>query len=243
MVRPQSTGRKTKDLQLVTGDSEPSSLRPPTAAKPLRILIVDDHRVVRDGLKQLLADKFPAARFGEAGNAQQALDLLDNADWEVMLLDLTLPGRGGLDVLVQAKNIQPRTKILVLTMHPPDQYAVRVLKAGASGYLTKESASDEVVAAVEKVLAGGKYVTASLAEKIVSSLGTPEEKKPHEQLSDREYQVLLALAAGKSVKEIGAEFSLSVKTISTYRTRVFQKLHFKSNADAVSYVMNERLIG
>jgi DNA-binding NarL/FixJ family response regulator len=128
-------------------------------------------------------------------------------------------------------------------MYPADQYAIRVLKAGASGYLTKESAAEEIVAAVEKVLAGGKYVTASLAEKLVLDLSVPDGKKPHEQLSDREYQVLMALAAGKSVKEIGTEFSLSVKTISTYRMRIFQKLHFKSNADVVSYARREQLIG
>jgi DNA-binding NarL/FixJ family response regulator len=159
-----------------------------------------------------------------------------------MLLDLTMPGRGGLEVLSHAKNIQPRTKILVLTMHPADQYAVRVLKAGASGYLTKESASHEVVLAIEKVLAGGTYVTAALAEKLISGISSVTEKKPHEQLSDREFQILLLLASGKSVKEMGAELSLSVKTISTYRARVFEKLRFKSNADAVRYVAAERLL-
>jgi len=209
-------------------------------ARPLRILIADDHAVVRDGLKQLLADRYANAIFGEAANTQQALDKLDSADWDVMLLDLTMPGRGGLDVLAQARNIQPRTKILVLTMHPADQYAVRVLKAGAVGYLTKESASDEVVAAIEKVLHGGRYVTAALAEKLISDLS--DGKKPHEHLSDREFQVLRMIATGKSVKEMGAELSLSVKTISTYRTRLFEKLKFKSNADAVRYVLVERLL-
>lgn len=207
----------------------------------MRILIADDHAVVRDGLKQLLTDRYPNAVFGEAGNTQDALEALDNADWDVMLLDLTMPGRGGMDVLSQARNIQPRTKILVLTMHPADQYAMRVLKAGAMGYLTKESASEEVVAAIEKALAGGKYVTAALAEKLISDISTAE-KTPHEQLSDREFQVLRMLASGKSVKEMGAELSLSVKTISTYRTRIFEKLKFKSNADAVRYVISERLL-
>lgn len=208
----------------------------------LRILIVDDHAIVRSGLRQLLVEKFPHATFGEAANAQAALDLLDQATWEVMLLDLAMPGRGGLDVLARLKDIQPTTKALVLTMHPVDQYAVRVLKSGAWGYLTKESAADEVVAAVELILAGGKYVTASLAEKLVSDLNVPVGKKPHEQLSDREYQVLRMLGTGKTVKEIGAELSLSVKTISTYRTRVFEKLHFKTNADVVRYAMSEHLV-
>jgi two-component system, NarL family, invasion response regulator UvrY len=222
-------------------DSISTTSPAPAPARQLRILIADDHAVVRDGLRQLLADKYTNAIFGEAANTQQALDALDNADWDVMLLDLTMPGRGGLDVLGQARNIQPRTKILVLTMHPADQYAVRVLKAGAAGYLTKESASDEVVAAIEKALAGGTYVTAALAEKLISSMSAPE-KKLHEQLSDREFQVLRMIAAGKSVKEMGAELALSVKTISTYRTRVFEKLKFKSNADAVRYVSAEHLL-
>jgi DNA-binding NarL/FixJ family response regulator len=232
---------KTGDTRLTASGGEKFAGRKP-AGTPLRILVVDDHVVVRDGLKQLLAEKFPGVRVGEAGNTQQALDRLDNADWDVMLLDLSMPGRGGLEVLAQAKKIQPRTKILVLTMHPADQYAVRVLKAGASGYLTKESVTEELVAAIKKVLAGGKYVTASLAEKLVQDLNAPAGKKPHEQLSGREYQVLVALALGKSVKDIGAEFSLSSKTISTYRTRIFQKLHFKSNADVVSYALREQLM-
>jgi DNA-binding NarL/FixJ family response regulator len=210
---------------------------------PLRILLADDHAIIREGLKQLLAEKFPGAVFGDAANAREALEHLHNSAWDVMLLDLAMPGGGGMDVLSQLKNVQPATKVLVLTMHPVDQYAVRVLKSGASGYLTKESASDEVVAAVEKVLAGGKYVTASLAEKLISNLSSAAEKKPHELLSDREYQVLVSLASGKSVKEIGGELSLSVKTISTYRTRIFQKLQFQSNADVVSYAMQEKLIG
>lgn len=211
------------------------------ARQPLRILLTDDHAVVRDGLKQLLAEKFPSATFGEASNVQEALNLLDEADWDAMLLDLTMPGRGGLEVLNQARDIQPKTKILVLTMHPADQYAMRVLKAGACGYLTKDSASEEIIVALEKILAGGKYLPPSFAEKLVFELATPV-KKPHELLSDREYQVLLLLAIGKSVKEIGGELCLSVKTISTYRTRIFQKLNFNSNTDAVRYGIREGLV-
>lgn len=207
----------------------------------LRILLADDHAVVRDGLKQLLAEKFPDATFGEASDVQQALDLLDKADWDVMVLDLTMPGRGGLEILNQAKTIQPKTRILVLTMHPAEQYAMRVLKAGARGYLTKESASEEVVAAIEKVLAGGQYVSAALADRLLSQATAPADK-PHEMLSDREYQVLLLLAAGKSVKEAAAELRLSCKTISTYRVRVFQKLDLKSNSDAVRYGIREGLV-
>jgi DNA-binding NarL/FixJ family response regulator len=237
------TDSESADKRIVIADGEKKEDRlSPTAGNPLRILVVDDHVVFRQGLKQLLIEKFPDASFGEAGNAHQALELLDNATWDVLLLDLSMPGRGGLDVVVQAKNIQPRTKILVLTMHPADQYAVRVLKAGASGYLTKESVTEEVVTAIKKVLAGGKYVTAALAEKLILNL-TDGGGKPHEQLSDREYQVLVTLAMGKSVKEIGVELSLSAKTISTYRARILQKLQFKTNADIVSYAMREQLIG
>ncbi|MGA2869285.1 MAG: response regulator [Verrucomicrobiota bacterium] len=235
------SGSADKRVAMANGEKRGDRLSP-TTDNPLRILVVDDHAVFRQGLKQLLAENFPDASFGEAGNAHQALELLDNATWDVLLLDLSMPGRGGLDVLEQAKNIQPRTKILVLTMHPADQYAVRVLKAGASGYLTKESVTEEVVTAIKKVLAGGKYVTAALAEKLLLNLNDGGGK-PHEQLSDREYQVLVTLAMGKSVKEIGAELSLSAKTISTYRARILQKLQFKTNADIVSYAMREQLIG
>ncbi|HEV2454608.1 MAG TPA: response regulator transcription factor [Verrucomicrobiae bacterium] len=206
----------------------------------IRILLADDHAMVRDGLKQLLAKKYPSATFGEASTTQEAMNLLNEADWDVMLLDLTMPGRGGLEVLTQAKEIRPKTKILVLTMHPADHYAVRVLKSGACGYVTKECASEEIVAAIEKVLAGGKYVTAAFAEKMFSHLAN-EAKKPHELLSDREYQVLRLLAIGKSVKEIGAELCLSIKTISTHRSHIFRKLDFKSNSDAVRYGISEGL--
>jgi two-component system invasion response regulator UvrY len=199
------TGSKPADGQPAINGGRKSDQPLAPVVRPLRILIVDDHVVVRNGLMQLLAENFPGVSFGEAADTQQALALLDNASWDVLLLDLTTPGRGGLDVLNQAKNSQPRTKILVLTMHPADQYAVRVLKSGASGYLTKESISEEVVAAVKKVLAGGKYVTAAFAEKLLVNLNIPDGS-PHEQLSDREYQVLGALAMGKSVKEIGATF-------------------------------------
>jgi len=210
--------------------------------QPLRILIVDDHAIVRDGLKQLLLHKFPHAIFGEGRNANEALERVSKEKWEVILLDITMPGQSGLDVLKQIKTLQPDTKVLVLTMHPEDQYAIRVLKTGASGYLTKETASEEVAKAVSKVLAGGKYVSATLAESLVTGLNAPAEKKPHEMLSDREYQVMRLLAQGKSVKEIGYDLSLSIKTVSTYRTRVLKKLKFKTNADVIRYAMREKLV-
>lgn len=211
-------------------------------ARPLRILIVDDHAIVRDGLKQNLADKFPNAAFAEAGNASEALAQLHQTRWDAVLLDISMPGRSGLDILREMRTVQPDLKVLVLTMHPEEQYGLRVLKSGAAGYLTKEKASEEVIRAVEKVLAGGKYVSAALAESLVAKLNTPAGAALHETLSDREYEIMLLIAGGKSVKEIAGDLSLSIKTISTYRTRVLKKLKFKSNADVIRYALHERLV-
>jgi two-component system invasion response regulator UvrY len=208
----------------------------------MHILIVDDHTIVRDGMKQILGDAFPTAKFGEAGDFRVALDQLEKAQWDVVLLDISLPGQSGLDLLKQIRNIQPKASVLVLTMHPESQYAMRALKAGAGGYMTKETAAAEVVAAVRKVRAGGKYISAKLAEKLVSYLEHPPEKAPHEQLSDREFQVFKMIAMGKTVKEIGFDLSLSIKTVSTYRTRVMKKMNFKSNADVTRYALEEKLI-
>jgi DNA-binding NarL/FixJ family response regulator len=212
------------------------------AAKPLRILIVDDHAIVRDGLKQILTSRLPDAVIGEGRNAQEALDQVSQGTWDVLLLDISMPGLSGLDVLQQIRDLQPTLKILVLTMHPEDQYAVRVLKAGAVGYLTKETASAEVVGAVQTVLCGGKYISSSLAQRLASNLNAPAQKAPHETLSDREYQVLRMIAAGKSVKEISFDLSLSVKTVSTYRTRIMAKMGFKTNAQVIRYAMREKLV-
>jgi DNA-binding NarL/FixJ family response regulator len=210
--------------------------------RTLRVLIVDDHAIVRGGLKQIIADKFPQASFAEAANVHQAVWQLRNSPWDVMLLDITMPGRSGLDLLREARAIQPKVKILVVTMHPEDQYAMRVLKLGASGYLTKEKAANEVIHAVERVLAGGKYISAALAEHLVAKLHAPAGRPPHEKLSDREYEIMVLIAGGKSAKEIAADLSLSIKTISTYRTRLLKKMRFKTNADLIRYAMRERLV-
>ena len=223
-------------------DPARSAPAPQAAGKPgraVRILIVDDHSIIRQGLKQLLADAFPEATFGEANNGAEALDLVWKQPWEVVLLDITMPGQSGLDVLKQMVDAQANIAVLVLSMHPEDQYAVRVLKAGAAGYITKNTASEEVVGAVKKVLAGGKYVSASLAETLATGLNT---RSDHEALSDREYQVLRLIASGKSVKEIGYDLSLSVKTVSTYRTRVMEKMNLKSNADIIRYAVHHKLV-
>jgi two-component system invasion response regulator UvrY len=216
--------------------------QPPAPTKQLSILIVDDHAIIRQGLRQILADAFPNAAFGEAVSANQALERIASQHWDVALLDITMPGKSGLDILKQVVNAHANTVVLVLSMHPEDQYAVRVLKIGAAGYITKDTASEEVVTAVKKVLAGGKYVSAALAETLASGLNAPAEGPLHEALSDREYQVLRLIAVGKSVKEIGFELSLSVKTISTYRTRIMDKMKLKTNADLIRYAMHQKLV-
>jgi len=212
------------------------------SSAPLRILIVDDHTIVRDGLRQILGGSFAGAFFADARNGQEALAQISKSKCDVVLLDITMPGQSGLDILKQIKLLHPEIKILVLTMHPEDQYAMRVLKAGASGYLTKETASDEVVNALKKVLAGGTYVSAAFSQHLLGELANPAPKAGHETLSDREYQVLRMTASGKTVKEIGSDLGLSIKTVSTYRTRVLEKLNLKTNADVIRYALREKLV-
>ena len=207
-----------------------------------RILLVDDHTIVRDGLKQILSKHFVQATFGEARDSGEAITAIENAFWDLILLDITLPGQSGLEVLKEITSRRPGAKVLVLTMHPEEQYAARVLKAGASGYLTKETASEEVINAVTTIQAGGKYASPAFSQTLLSTLANPTPKAAHEMLSDREYQVLRMLASGKSAKEIGFDLNLSVKTISTYRTRVLQKLTLKTNADIIRYAMREKLV-
>jgi DNA-binding NarL/FixJ family response regulator len=209
---------------------------------PVRILIADDHAVVRRGVRDLLGEEFPSAIFGDATTAQEALDEAWKQPWNLILLDISMPGRSGLDVLRDLKDAQPRTPILVQSMHAEGQFAIRVLKAGAAGYITKDSLPEELLRAVSKVLAGGRYLSVSLAEQLAGFLSTEGGRPAHESLSDREFQVLRMLAAGRSVKEIGAEFSLSIKTISTYRTRLLEKLGLRSNAELAIYAEREGLL-
>ena len=193
-------------------------------------------------MKQILAEEFRRAIFGEARNAQEALDLVWKEHWDVVVLDITMPGRSGLEVLREIKKSKPRVPVLVLSMHPENQFAVRVLKRGASGYMTKESAADELVGAIKKVLAGGRYVSTSLAEKLATYLAADTPKAPQELLSDREFQVLRLIASGKIVSEIAKELSLSVKTISTYRTRILEKMRLRNNAELMHYAMQHQLV-
>jgi two-component system invasion response regulator UvrY len=208
----------------------------------LKILIADDHTVVRQGLKLILAGAFKATTFGEAQNVLELLDLLKKDNWDALVMDLTMPGNNGLDTLKQIKHDYPQVPVLILSMHPEDQYAVRTLKAGAAGYLTKESASEELVNALHKILRGGKYINASVAEKLLLDLGSETERPPHELLSDREFQVMCLIASGKEVGQIAVELSLSVKTISTYRARIMEKMNMKTNAELTHYAIQNKLV-
>lgn len=208
---------------------------------PLKILLVDDHAIVRRGVRQLLAETWPNAVFGEAATAQQALELVGKEPWCIVLLDITMPGRSGLDVIRDLKDAQPKMPVLVLSMHAEEQFALRVLKSGASGYVTKDTLLEDLTLAVEKVLAGGRYLSATLAELLAGALAGADQV-PHERLSDRELQVLLLLVRGMALKEIAAQLALSVNTISTYRLRVLEKMKMRSNAELVQYTIQQGLI-
>ncbi|MDE3067420.1 MAG: response regulator transcription factor [Verrucomicrobiota bacterium] len=208
----------------------------------MKILLTDDHAVVRQGLKLILADHFKRAVFGEARNAQEALARVLKEKWDVAVLDVTMPGRSGLEVLKEMRRLRPKMPVLVLSMHPEDQFAVRMLKTGAAGYLTKESAGGELVGAIEKVVTGGRYISASLAERMASYLDMDVQKAPHERLSDREFLVLRMIASGKTVSQIAHELALSVKTISTYRARVLKKMDMRNNAELTHYAVQKNLV-
>ena len=212
------------------------------AIAELRMLVVDDHPVVRRGLIQTLAEAFPGVLLGEAANAQEALEQIWNHEWDVVLLDVSMPGRSGLDVLKEVRQERQKLPVLVLSMYPEDEFALRVLQNGAAGYLTKQTAPHELVLAVKKVLTGGRYISPSVAERLAEHLNRDTEKAPHQLLSDREYQVMCMLAAGKTVKEIGAELSLSIKTISTYRSRILEKMLLKNNAELMRYAVENELV-
>ena len=208
----------------------------------IRILMADDHSIVRQGLKHILLEEWAGATFGEASNVAALLPLFRKASWNFVLLDINMPGRSGLDVLRDLHQEKPQIPILVLSGHPEDQYAVRVLKAGACGYLPKETAPDELIKAVRKVLDGGKYVSDSLAEQLACGLGDNNQKAPHESLSDREYQVLCLLSTGRTPTAIAGELMLSIKTISTFRARVLSKMNMKTNAELMHYAIQNALV-
>ena len=207
-----------------------------------KILIADDHAVVRNGLTKILKEADGGICVDEAENGQEALAKALQASYEMVLMDISMPGRGGLEVLKEIKSHRPKLPVLMLSMHPEEEYAVRALRAGASGYVTKDSAAEELVGAVRKVLGGGRYVSASLAEKLAFEMEADVDRPPHEILSDREFQVMRMIASGKTVKEIAQELSLSVKTISTYRSRILEKMRLKNNAELTRYAFENRLV-
>ena len=208
----------------------------------IRILVADDHAIVRRGLRQIVADESDMEVVGEAQTAQKILDLARQEEWDVIVLNISMPGRGGFEALKALKQTHSKRPVLVLSMYPEDQFAVRAFRAGAAGYMTKESAPEELVQAIRKVVRGGKYVSPSLAEKLAAELGEDAERPPHEALSEREYHVLCLLASGKTVTQIAAEMSLSVKTISTYRARLLEKMRMKTNAEVTRYAIEHRLV-
>lgn len=207
----------------------------------MRILCVDDHAIFRHGVKQILLQHDRQARIGEAGTAEAALRLARESRWDVVILDLSLPDRSGFQLLSDLKREQPDLPVLVLSMHGEDEYAIRALRNGASGYVTKESAPDELVAAIQKVTRGGRYMTPALAEKLAFALASPSTQAPHHALSERELEVLQLIGAGKSLKEIAAILSLSVKSVGTYRARLLEKMTMSTNADLIRYVVENNL--
>lgn len=209
----------------------------------IKVLIADDHAIVREGLKQILADTKDIAVAGEAENGHDAVKLTRNDDCDVLLLDISMPDRNGIEVLKQIKKESPKLAVLMLSMHREDQYAIRSLKAGAAGYLNKQSAPAELVNAIRQVAAGRKYVSPALAQELAEQIGNEHhEAAPHETLSDREYQTLIMIASGKTVSDIAAELSLSVKTISMYRSRLLQKMKLRHNAELTHYAIRNHLV-
>lgn len=208
----------------------------------INIIIADDHAFLREGIKKTIQDETDMRIIGEASNAMDAVKLIKELEPDVAILDISMPGKSGLDVLKDIKALKKHFRILILSMHPEDRFAIRALKAGASGYLTKESAPDELVKAIRTILTGRKYVSRSLSDKLVDILSEDSDKLPHEQLSDREYEVFIKIASGKKATEIAAELSISVHTVNTYRARVLEKLNLNSNVEFTQYAMHNNLI-
>jgi len=208
----------------------------------IRILIVDDHAILRRGLKEILEREFRDASIGGAGTAEQALAQLGSEKWDLVILDITMPGRSGIDVLTHLKALRPNLPVLVLSMHPENQYGRRVLKAGASGYMNKESAPEELIKAVRKLLSGGRYVSETLAEMLAVDFGRDDGTPAHERLSDREFEVLRKMASGKTVGQIAQELHLSVATVSTYRARILEKMGMSNTAELIRYALDHHLV-
>jgi two-component system, NarL family, invasion response regulator UvrY len=208
----------------------------------IRVLIADDHAILRRGLIEILMRELKDPVCGEAEDAQQVLAQVRSHDWDLVILDLSMPGRSGIDVLTDLKLARPKLPVLVLSMHPEDQYGKRVLKAGASGYMNKNTAPEELIKAIRKVLSGGRYVSAALAEKLALDLNEDHVRPPHDNLSDREFEVLRMIASGKTVTQIAEELHLSVATISTYRARILEKMNMTTTAELMRYAFQNHLV-
>jgi two-component system, NarL family, invasion response regulator UvrY len=208
----------------------------------IRVLIADDHAILRRGLKEILVRELKSVVCGEAGDAQQLVTEVLKQDWDILILDVNMPGRSGLDVLQDLKEIRPILPVLVLSMHPEDQMGKRVLKAGASGYMNKESAPEELIKAIRKVLAGGTYVSPALAERLATDLREDSGRPLHENLSDREFEVLRLIASGKTTSQIAEVLHLSLPTVSTYRARILEKLNMTTTAELIRYALRNRLV-
>ncbi len=208
----------------------------------MRVLIVDDHAVVRQGIKQIISDMDSPVEVGEAGNGSDAVRMLRDGAWDMVLLDINLPGKSGIEVLKQIKGEWKKLPVLMLSMYSEDQYAMRAIRSGASGYMTKETAPDELLNAINKVMRGGRYISAEMAEKLVFEQDEGGDELPHHELSDREYEVLRLIASGNSVSEIADQLALSVKTISTYRSRILEKMKMKHNAELTHYAIKHELV-
>jgi len=208
----------------------------------IKLLVADDHAIVRKGIEQIIAETTDIVVSDEARNGQEVMAKAAKNVYDLVLLDIAMPGRDGLEVLKELKKQRPKLAVLMLSMYPEEQYAIRALRSGASGYLTKESAPDELIAAIRKVSSGGKYISSSLAEKIVHKMGHDADTPIHEQLSDREYEIFIKLASGKTLTEIADELALSVKTISTYRARLLVKMNMRSNAEITKYAIENKLV-
>ncbi|HZV47526.1 MAG TPA: response regulator transcription factor [Thermodesulfovibrionales bacterium] len=208
----------------------------------IKLLIADDHAIFREGLKHILEEHPDIIVADEAGNGQEVLDYVWKNEYDMILLDIGMPGMSALEVLKQVKNEKPRLPVLVLSMYPEDQYAVRFIRAGASGYLTKESAPEELITAIRKITAGRKYITSSVAEKLADEVEPDAEKPAHHTLSDREFEVFRLIASGKTVKQIADDLYLSVKTISTYRSRILEKMKMKTNAELMHYALKQHML-
>jgi DNA-binding NarL/FixJ family response regulator len=208
----------------------------------IKVLVADDHAIVRRGLRQILAETPDVMVGGEAATAQDVMRLVQDERWSVVILDISLPGGSGLDLLADIRKARPELPVLILTVHPEDQYAVRAIRAGAAGFLTKESAPEKLIEAVRKVATGGRYVSAELAETLASVLAGENRGAPHERLSDREFEILKMLASGKTVSEVARDLGLSVKTVSTHRTRLLKKMAMKTNAELTAYAIRSGLV-